>query len=215
MLQLNVVGTTATPGTTATGERLLLLVHGYGADEHDLAPLAPYLDPEGAFFTVCPRGPLTVEPFGGASWYDFTDDGADEATFEGSLIELDHTVDAICEAQGLDRSRSVWVGFSQGGSMVLALALRSSGKARPAAVACLSGFLHERDWLVYDWAATDLPPIYVQHGTYDPMLPVERGRKAAERLRQEGLTVTFNEYPMQHEIRPESIADIRAFLGSV
>ena len=49
-LQLNVVG------TTGLGSRLLLLVHGYGADEHDLAPLAPYLDPEGLFFTVCPGG---------------------------------------------------------------------------------------------------------------------------------------------------------------
>ena len=132
-LQLNVVG------TTGLGSRLLLLVHGYGADEHDLAPLAPYLDPEGLFFTVCPRGPLTVEPFGGASWYDFTDGGADEATFEGALIELDHAVDTACASRGLDRSRSVWMGFSQGGSMVLALALRASSKARPAAVACLSG----------------------------------------------------------------------------
>ena len=79
-LQLNVVG------TTGLGSRLLLLVHGYGADEHDLAPLAPYLDPEGRYFTVCPRGPLTVEPFGGASWYDFADGGADEATFEGARL---------------------------------------------------------------------------------------------------------------------------------
>jgi len=208
-LQLNVVG------TTGLGSRLLLLVHGYGADEHDLAPLAPYLDPEGAFFTVCPRGPQTVEPFGGASWYDFTDGGADEATLEGALIQLDHAVDSACAARGLDRSRSVWMGFSQGGSMVLALALRASGKARPAAVACLSGFLHEPDWLLYDWAAADLPPIYVQHGTHDPMLPVEQGRRAAERLREQGLQVTFNEYPMQHEIRPESITDIRAWLRSV
>jgi phospholipase/carboxylesterase len=208
-LQLNVVG------TTGLGSRLLLLVHGYGADEHDLAPLAPYLDPEGAFFTVCPRGPITVEPFGGASWYDFTDGGADEATLEGALIELDHAVDAACASRGLDRARSVWMGFSQGGSMVLALALRASGKPRPAAVACLSGFLHEPDWLIYDWSATDLPPVYVQHGTYDPMLPVERGRRAAERLEEQGLAVTFNEYPMQHEIRPESITDIRAWLRSV
>lgn len=208
-LQLNVVG------STGAGDRLLLLVHGYGADEHDLAPLAPHLDPEGRFFAVCPRGPLTVEPFGGASWYHFGDGGADEATLEGSLIQLDHAVDAVCEARGFDRARAVFVGFSQGGSMVLALALRRSAKARPAAVACLSGFLHEPDWLLYDWGAPDLPPVYVQHGTYDPLLPVERGRGAAGRLRQQGVDVTFREYPMEHEIRPESILDLRAFLRGV
>ena len=193
---------------------MLLLVHGYGADEHDLAPLAPYLDPEGMFFTVCPRGPLTVEPFGGASWYDFADGAARTRPPSRAPSRAGPRGGQRLRLPGLDRSRSVWMGFSQGGSMVLALALRASSKARPAAVACLSGYLHEPDWLVYDWSAPDLPPVYVQHGTYDPMLPVERGRRAAERLRERGVRVEFHEYPMQHEIRPESITDIRAWLGA-
>ena len=212
-LQLNVVGSRG-PGT-----RLLVLVHGYGADEHDLAPLAPLVDPDGRFFVVCPRGPYSLGdgglPYGGASWYHFTGDGADPASFQGSLIALDHSVDAVCAARGLDRRRAVFAGFSQGGSMVLALTLRASAKPRPAAVACLSGFLHRPDWLVYDWDAADLPPAYVQHGTYDPLLPVERGRDVAETLRGHGLAVTWHEYPMQHEIRPESIVDLRAFLAEV
>jgi phospholipase/carboxylesterase len=228
-LQLNVVGSTG-PGT-----RLLLLVHGFGADEHDLAPLAPLLDPDGRFFTVCPRGPLDAMPgagpYGGASWYHFTQDGADPATMCGSLIALDHSVDAICAARGLDRRQAVFAGFSQGGSMALALALRASTKPRPAAVACLSGFLHRPDWLVYAWSPSlvmpghgggaaeagvaGLPPVYVQHGTYDPLLPIERGRDAAAALRQHGLRVTWHEYPMQHEISPESIVDLRAFLREV
>lgn len=208
-LRLNVVG------STGLGSRLLMLVHGFGADEHDLAPLAPIIDPEGRFFVVCPRGPLEVEPYGGASWYDFTDNGADPATFQGSLIALDHTVDAVCQARGLDRSAAVFAGFSQGGSMVLALSLRQSSKVRPAAVASLSGFLAQPDWLDYAWDAPDLPPAYIQHGTYDPMLPVERGRASAQTLANHGLRVEWHEYPMQHEIRPESITDLRAFLREV
>jgi phospholipase/carboxylesterase len=208
-LRLNVVG------STGTGSRLLMLVHGFGADEHDLAGLSSVIDPEGRFFVVCPRGPLEVAPYGGASWYDFADKGADPATFQGSLIALDHAVDTVCEAQGLDRHRAVFAGFSQGGSMVLALSFRDSTKARPAAVASLSGFLAQPDWLNYAWDAPDLPPAYVQHGTYDPMLPVERGRASAQTLSDQGIRVDWHEYPMQHEIRPESIADLRAFLQEV
>ena len=49
-------------------ERVLLLMHGYGADERDLGGLLPYLDPEGKFVTVLPRGPLAAPP--GFSWFD-------------------------------------------------------------------------------------------------------------------------------------------------
>ncbi|MFN0091065.1 MAG: alpha/beta hydrolase [Acidimicrobiales bacterium] len=205
-LRVNVVG------AAGLGTRVLMLIHGYGADEHDLAGLTPALDPEGRFFTVCPRGPLDVEPYGGASWYHFTDHGPDPATFQGSLIELDHLLDAVCEHRGAQRSEVVVAGFSQGGSMALALALRRSGKARPAAALCLSGFLHQPDWLEYDWRAPDLPPVWVQHGTHDPMLPAERGRRSASTLEQHGVDVTYREYPMQHEIRPECITDLRSWL---
>ena len=41
----------------STAERLLLLLHGYGADERDLGGLLPHLDPEGHFAAVLPRGP--------------------------------------------------------------------------------------------------------------------------------------------------------------
>ena len=60
-LQVNTVG------TTGAGTRLLVLIHGYGADEFDLAGLVPHIDPDGRFFTVCPRGPRSVMGFG-AGW---------------------------------------------------------------------------------------------------------------------------------------------------
>ena len=55
-------------------DRLLLLLHGYGADERDLGGLLGYLDPEGRFATVLPRGPVAAPP--GFSWYDMTADPA-------------------------------------------------------------------------------------------------------------------------------------------
>ena len=52
-------------------DRLLLLLHGYGADERDLGGVLPYLDPDGTFATVLPRAPLAVPGTPGYAWYDF------------------------------------------------------------------------------------------------------------------------------------------------
>ena len=80
-------------------ERLLLMLHGYGADERDLGGLLPYLDPEGVFATVLPRAPLAVPGTPGYAWYEF---GAADAAggAEQALADLDALVDEQCEALG-------------------------------------------------------------------------------------------------------------------
>ena len=96
--------------------------------------------------------------------------------------------------------------------MALALSLRETSKARPAGVACLSGMLQEPDWLVYGWDSVGLPPVLVQHGTQDQMVPIARGHRTRDTLAAHGVIAEYHEYPMQHEIRPESIADLRSWL---
>jgi phospholipase/carboxylesterase len=204
------------------GERLLLLIHGYGADELDLAPLGPVLDPGGRFATICPRGPIDL-PHGGAAWYDRTPDGdVEPSSFQHAVIELDHLVDVACAQGGLDRSASVVVGFSQGGAMALALCLRDTTKAPPVGVACLSGMLQTPSWLRYAWDAEDwpagaanLPAVLVQHGIHDPMVAVEQGRRSREVLRSHGIEPSYHEYPMQHEIVADSVDDLRSWLDRV
>ena len=202
-------------GTTGTGGRLLVLIHGYGADEYDLAPITSHIDPDGEFHTICPRGPYDV--FGaGAGWYERDADGQiDSATFLSSVDAVDATIDAWCTRGGFERSRCVIVGFSQGGAMALASALRVDGAARPAAMACLSGTMQAVDGLDYDLDADDLPSILVQHGTLDPVVPIERGQRTRDRLADHGVEHTYLEYPMQHSIIPESIADIRTWLQTI
>ena len=210
-----------TVGTTGSGERLLVLVHGYGADEHDLAPLAPHLDPNGRFFTICPRGPHSVMGFG-AGWYERDDDGTiDPADFLASVAALDSTIDEVCDEKGFDRGAAAIVGFSQGGAMTLASTLRLGGAARPAAMACLSGMLQRVEGLAYLFdedgfdpgADDDLPAIAVQHGTYDPLVPIDRGRTIHQTFDRHGIDHFYREYPMQHEIVAESIVDLRDWLG--
>jgi phospholipase/carboxylesterase len=203
-------------------ERLLVLIHGYGADEADLAPLAPALDPAGRFAAICPRGPIDVD-FGGAAWYDRSAEGeVDAASFQHAVVELDHLVDAACAQGGLARGGTVVVGFSQGGAMALALALRLTTKAPPIGVACLSGMLQTPDWLRYAWDADDwparagsLPAVLVQHGSEDPMVAIERGRRTRDVLLGHGIEPAYHEYAMGHEIVPASLDDLRAWLDRV
>lgn len=204
-----------TVGTTGAGDRLLVLVHGYGADEFDLAPLAPHIDPAGRFFTVCPRGPNDVMGFG-AGWYERDDDGNIEpAMFLASVDALDATVADVCDNHGFERTDAVFIGFSQGGAMTLASTLRADGAPRPRAIACLSGMLQQVDGLAYDLdgPADRLPEILVHHGTLDPLVTIDRGHAIRDTLTEHGVAHTYREYPMQHEISAPSVADLRDWLA--
>lgn len=212
-LQVNVVG------TTGAGERLLVLVHGYGADEYDLAPLVPFIDPRGDFFSICPRGPHSVMGFG-AGWYERQADGTiDPAMFLASVDALDSTIDHACAEHGLDRAAAVIIGFSQGCAMTLASSLRTPSATRPAAIACLSGMLTQLDGLEYSFqratAEGPLPEILIHHGTQDPVVAVERGRAIRDALAEHEIPLTYREYPMQHEISAASIDDLREWLAEL
>jgi thioredoxin 1 len=204
----NVVG----PPTAA---RVMLLVHGYGADERDLGGLLPYLDPEGRFLTVLPRGPVAAPP--GFAWYDLASIGGatTDVTFLDSLHELDALLDEVCEEHGKDRAEAIVGGFSQGGGLAVALGLRRSDRPHPAGVLALSSYLPEMDGLDYDWDAARSIPVIVQHGTEDPLIPVDRGRALATTLMDHGVPTVYGEYPMGHAVALESIQAVKAWLDAV
>jgi phospholipase/carboxylesterase len=192
-------------------DRLLLLIHGKGADEHDLEALVPHLDPEGRFLTVLPRAPLSF--MGGWQWYDT--DGIPRGGPEliPSVDALDDLLDSSCAEYGFNRSQAIVAGFSQGCAVTLALGLRRSARPRPAGLLGMSGFLPEREGLEYDFSGA--PPVLIQHGTADPLISVEYGRRAAARLGAEGVPVVYREYPMAHQVTLESTQDVMAWLALV
>src|SRR5438477_10772387 len=101
-------------------QRLLLLVHGYGADERDLGGLLPYLDQEGRFAVVLPRGPVAAPGTPGFAWYDFMgDDATRVAGYATAVAMLDDLLDEQCAALGFDRGDAVVGGFSQGAGLAL------------------------------------------------------------------------------------------------
>ncbi|MFN8034362.1 MAG: thioredoxin [Acidimicrobiia bacterium] len=200
--------------TGARAERLLLLVHGFGADERDLAGLLPYLDPEGHFVTVLPRGPIASPP--GFAWYDF---GAPAGTLPQGFVDgvdaLDDLLDRACEEHGFERATAVVGGFSQGAAVMVALALRRSDRPHPAGVLAMSPAGAYLDLLDTDWDAAADVPLLVQHGTHDPLVPVKRSRDLARELVAHGVPVVYGEYPMEHQVALESVQQGRAWLDRV
>jgi thioredoxin 1 len=195
--------------------RLLLLLHGYGADEQDLGGLLPYLDPEGAFAAVMPRGPHDAPGAPGYAWFPISESGVDVGSFMDAVDLVDAFVDEQCAALGLTRADAIFGGFSQGAGIALALALRGGDAVRPAGVLAMSPFAPGWEALQIDWDAVADIPVMVQHGTEDPMIPIRATRDLTRVLTEHGVPVVAREYPMGHQVALESVRDAHTWLTQV
>jgi phospholipase/carboxylesterase len=192
-------------------EGALVLLHGRGADEHDLVGLLDVLDPARRLLGITPGGPHTNIPPGGRHWYAVPRVGfPDPATFAEGFARLTAFLDGL----GLDWGRTVVGGFSQGTVMSYATAL-GAGRPLPAGVVALSGFIPT----VEGWSLrSDLPagfPVFVAHGEHDPVIPVGFGRDARDRLTAAGADVTYRETPAGHHVDPRVLAEVPAFVERV
>jgi thioredoxin 1 len=200
--------------TGSNADRLLLLLHGYGADERDLGGLLGYLDPDGRFAVVLPRGPIAAPP--GFSWFDLGAEDPNEAAvgFAEALAAVDDLLDAACAEHGFDRGQAVVGGFSQGAGLALALGLGPTDRTRPAGVLAMSPFVPPGLLQIDLDAARDVA-VLLQHGTADPMIPTKGSRGLAEALVDAGLPVVYGEYPMGHEVSLESVQQGQRWLAQV
>jgi len=193
----------------------VLLLHGWGANAHDLLGFAPFLH-GGRALVLCPQGMVSI-PIGmgrnGYGWFPLNPSGpTDYEAFQSGVDGLRAFLDLALERYPIDRDRLVVMGFSQGGTMAYALALREP--ARFSGLAALSSWLP-------DLLAENLPkqpehegfPVLVIHGTRDDRLPVERARESREALRPYGVAMTYREIEgMGHEVREEALRIILRWL---
>lgn len=194
-------------------EGALVLFHGRGADEHDLFPLLDALDPARRLVGATPRGPLSLPP-GGAHWYVLGGIGTPEpSTFQASYAAGAEWVDAFLADHGLGHDRLVLGGFSQGGVMAYSLGLGTGG-LRPAGLAVFSSFLPAVEGFELDLSAP-LPPIAIGHGTLDPVIGVEWGRRARQTLEAAGAEILYRETPMYHQIDPDFVREVSRWLNGI
>jgi phospholipase/carboxylesterase len=185
----------------------LILLHGWGASAHDLLGLAPMIH-EGRALVLCPQGPVVV-PLGagerGYGWFPLNPGlPPNPEEFRHGAALLRRFVEQARGRYPIDPEAVVVGGFSQGGSMAYELALRDA--------AHYSGVMGLSTWLPAP-LVDDLPrlpeqrelPVLMIHGTTDQVIDVERARESREALRQFGVGITYREFEMGHEIRPDAL----------
>ena len=197
-------------------DRLLILLHGWSAEQHHLAAYVPLVDPDERFTAVCPRAPHDLPEGDGASWYDRTAAGPDATSFLRTFDVVDAFVAGEMARSGIGPERTVLGGFSQGGFLALALALRPTSPEY-AGVWAMCCALPEIDGLELDLTPESGHgrPTLIQVGEHDPIIPPERGRAAASALADADWNVSTHGYDMAHSQRIEMMVDAQAWLATI
>jgi phospholipase/carboxylesterase len=214
--ELETVEVTTGPQPTAA----VIWLHGLGADGHDFEPLVPELNWPGApeiryVFPHAPVRPVTLN--GGMAmraWYDIVSLTSDRDQDQRGIADSVNQAASLVRREvdrGIAANRIVVAGFSQGGAIALQLALRYP--ERLAGLVALSTYLlldHRLEGDVH--TANRGLPVFVGHGSHDPMVPYQLGEMTAGRLRGMGYEVEFHGYAMPHAVCPEEVADLTAWL---
>ena len=198
----------------------VIWLHGLGADRYDFLPVAEALQETllGTRFVLpqAPHRPVTIN--GGyemPSWYDILAMSPARAINREQLeASADRVIELIEQqrASGIDASRIFLAGFSQGGAVVLHTAfLKWQGPL--GGVLALSTYAPTFGDELELSASQQRIPVLSLHGQYDDVVQNSMGRSAYEHLKQRGVTVTWQEYPMGHEVLPEEIRDIGVWLA--
>jgi phospholipase/carboxylesterase len=179
----------------------LVLHHGRGTDMNDLLPLVDALDPEQSLVGVTPQAPLQLPP-GGWHWYAVPRVGfPDPTTFWQSFELLERFHDALPDELGVPWERVIIGGFSMGTVMSYALGL-SERRRPPAGIIALSGFIPTVEGFEPQLEDRSDLPVAIGHGSMDPVISVEFGRRAKETLEAAGLPVLYREAPIGHSVDP-------------
>lgn len=201
----------------------VVVLHGLGADGYDFVPIVKELETLGVpparfLFPHAPTMPVTLN--GGyvmRAWYDILGTDLVRREDEAGLRSSQAAIEALLGREitrGIAPGRIVLAGFSQGGAVTLQAGLRQPEPL--AGLVVLSSYLP----LAAQAAAerhdgSRSVPIFMAHGTQDPVVPLARGTAARDQLQQLGYAVEWHEYPMPHSVCAEEVEAIAAFLRRV
>jgi phospholipase/carboxylesterase len=201
----------------------VIWLHGLGADGGDFAALVPELDlracpPIRFVFPNAPSMPVTLNRgYVMPAWYDIRGTDLLSRQDAAGIEKSERAIAALIEREigrGIAARSIVLAGFSQGGAMVLHTGLRFS--KRLAGILALSCYLPLADTFVAKRSTANAhTPIFMGHGTMDPVVIPQRGESTRDFLVSLGYPVHWHSYPMQHSVHPREVADLALFLTDV
>ncbi|MBE0626882.1 MAG: alpha/beta hydrolase [Burkholderiales bacterium] len=198
----------------------IIWLHGLGADGNDFAPLADEIELPLAVRYIFPHAPMMPVSINGGyvmrAWYDISD-AAIRREDEDGVRDSQQRVEALLareKSRGVGANRIVLAGFSQGGAIALQTGLRHA--ERLAGIMALSTYVPLAEKLAAEASPANREvSIFMAHGTADPMIAFARARESRDLLLQQGYTLEWHEYRMQHAVCPQEIADIGSWLRRV
>ncbi len=199
----------------------VIWLHGLGADGNDFAPIVPELRlPKAAIRFVFPHAPVRPVTINGGmrmrAWYDITD-GANRREDERGVRASQVLIEALVgreKERGTKAGRLVLAGFSQGGAIALHTGLRHP--ERIAGIMALSTYVPVEEKLLPEASTANRDvPIFMGHGSDDPIIPLVRAEQSRNLLKSLGYPAEWHKYAMPHSVCPEELADIGTWLGKV
>ncbi|MFK8040821.1 alpha/beta hydrolase [Congregibacter sp.] len=199
----------------------VIWLHGLGADGNDFVPIIPELKLPAELavrfvFPNAPSIPVTINNgYVMPAWYDITEIDIERKIDATQLIASAEKIRLLIDREidrGIPSGRIVLAGFSQGGAVAYQTAL--TYMLPLAGLLCLSTYFATKDTITPNTANKQIP-IKICHGTMDPVVPVGQGKIASERLSDMGYTVEYSDYPMEHAVCPQEIADVSQWLQKV
>jgi phospholipase/carboxylesterase len=199
----------------------VIWLHGLGADGNDFAPIVPELKLPGNLairfiFPHAPKIPVTVNGgFVMPAWYDILEMEIDRKVDTIQLLASAQAIEAFVDNElkrGIDSRRIIIAGFSQGGAVAYQVAL-SHDKPLGGLLAMSTYFATSNSIKLSKINST--LPIEIQHGTHDPVVPESLGQNAATQLVNEGYSVNYRTYPIEHGVCPQQICDISEWLQNL
>jgi len=204
-------------------EYCVIWLHGLGADGHDFEPIVAELDfpNKGRTRFIFPHAPSRAVTINNGyvmpAWYDIVAISETASDDEQGIHASQQQIISLIEnekAQGLASEKIILAGFSQGGAIALQTALRY---AEPlAGLLALSTYLPLRESLATEASSQNKDIEFMMlHGEYDPVIPIELAQASKQYLFEQGYSVEWKTYPMEHSVCPQEIADIGGWFGKV